>query len=131
MSEQVLTTGQVITLGDGRLACGIGAVYEALNALLDDDLMTHQLPRAGRFVKPHVQAACPWVTDLPPLDLEGVEDKRAAVLEWVGRIGAEHGPLHTVPDLAGQWVHFDPFDEAEAMVGKCRVTVVEVDPNEQ
>lgn len=129
MSEQTLTTGQIITLGDGRLACDISAVYEALNGLLDDDLMTHQLPRAGRFVEPHVQAACPWVTDLPPLDLGEVEDKRAAVLAWVDRISAEHGPLHTVPDLSGQWVHFNPVDEAVAMFGKDRVIAVEVDPD--
>lgn len=129
MSETTLTTGQVITLGDGRLACDIGSVYEALNGLLDDNLMTHQLPRAGRFVEPHVQDACPWVTDLPPLVLEGAEDKEATVLAWVDRISAEHGPLHTVPDLAGQWVRFNPIDEAVAMFGKDRVTVVEVDPD--
>lgn len=129
MSETRMTTGQVITLGDGRLACDIDAVYEALNALLDDDLMTHQLPRAWRFVEPHVQAACPWVTDLPPLDLDEVEDKRAAVLAWVDRISAEHGPLHTVPDLAGQWVRFNPIDEAAAMLGKDRVIAVEVNPD--
>ena len=131
MSEQTLTTGQIITLGDGRLACDIGAVYEALNALLDDDLMTHQLLRAGRFVEPHVQAACPRVTDLPPLNLGGVEDEGAAVLAWVDQISAEHGPLHTVPDLSGQWVHLNPIDEAVAMVGKDRVTIVGVDPDEQ
>lgn len=129
MSETTLTTGQVITLGDGRLACDIGSVYEALNGLLDDNLMTHQLPRAGHFVEPHVQDACPWVTDLPPLDLEAAEDKEATVLAWVDRISAEHGPLHTVPDLAGQWVRFNPIDEAVAMFGKDRVTVVEVDPD--
>jgi hypothetical protein len=123
MTDKTLTTGQIITLGDGRLACGIGEVYEALNGLLDDDLMTHQLPRAGRFVEPHVRVACPWVAVLPPLDLDAVPDagKEEAVLGWVEQISAEHGPLHEVPDLSGQWIHFDPIDEAGAIFGPDRV----------
>lgn len=129
MSTKTLTTGQVITLGDGRLACGIGEVYEALNGLLDDDLMTHQLPRAGRFAEPHVREACPWVADLPPLSLDAVPDaeKGRVVLEWVEEISAEHGHLHEVPDLSGQWVHFDAIDEAVAIFGPDRVIPVSLD----
>lgn len=127
MSAQTLTTGQVISLGDGKLACDIGEVYQALNGLLDESLMTHQLPRAGRFAEPFIHEACPWVLDLPPLDLEGVKDKRAVVLAWVDQISAEHGELHEVPDLAGQWVHFDAIDEAVAMFGKDRVVPFLID----
>lgn len=124
MSTTTLTTGQVITLGDGRLACEIGQVYEALNGLLDDNLMTHQLPRAARFVEPQVREEFPWVADLPPLDLEGVDDASAAVLAWVEQISVEHGPLHEMPDLSGQWVHFDAVDEAVAVFGRDRVIPV-------
>lgn len=127
MTSATLTTGQIITLGDGRLACDIGEVYQALNTLLDDDLMTHQLPRAGRFVESHVQAACPWVKDLPPMpELEGSspEQRKALVQGWIDSITDEHGSLHKVPDLSGQWVHFNPLDEAEALVGKDRIIVV-------
>lgn len=104
MSEMQLNTGQVITLGDGRLACDIGEVYEALNGLLDDNLMTHQLPRAGHFVAPHVIEACPWVAELPPLgDLDKAYDLRGVVTAWVSLVSAEHGDTHRVPDLSGQW----------------------------
>ena len=111
MTDMKLTTGQVITLGDGRLACPIGEVYEACNGLLGDDLMTHQLVRAGEFLKPHVQEACPWVTDLPELDLDGVDDKETVVLAWVDEISAAHGETHEVPDLSDEWEKIDPLQE--------------------
>lgn len=106
-----LSTGQVITLGDGRLACPIGEVYEACNGLLGDDLMTHQLVRAGYFLKPHVKEACPWVSNLPELDLAGVDDKETAVLAWVDEISAIHGETHEVPDLSDEWEKIDPIQE--------------------
>lgn len=106
-----LSTGQVITLGDGRLACPIGEVYEACNGLLDDDLMTHQLVRAGSFLEPFVVEACPWVTALPKLDLDGVDDKEAVVLAWVDKISAEHGDTHEVPERSDEWKKIDPIQE--------------------
>lgn len=128
MATRTLTTGQVISLGDGRLACHFDEVHKVLDDLLDDHLMVHQIPRASRFAEPFIRDACPWVADLPALDLSHVDDKQSAVLAWVDQISATHGERHTVPDLAGQWVHFDAIDEAVAMFGPDRVLVVEQDP---
>lgn len=126
MATRTLTTGQVISLGDGRLACYFDEVHKALDDLLDDHLMVHQATRASRFAEPFIRDACPWVTDLPPLDLSHVEDKQAAVLAWVDQISASHGSEHTIHDLSGQWVHFDPIDEAVAQFGRDRVVVIPV-----
>ena len=38
----------VLTITTGKLLCDVGEVYEILNYMTSDDLMTHQLPRAGR-----------------------------------------------------------------------------------
>lgn len=111
-----LTTGQVLTITDGRVFCDIGEIYEALDGLTGDSLMTHQLPRAGEFAKPYVEEACPWVNDLPPLDLEGVEDKRGVIMEWLDDISEEHGEVHEVPDLSGYWISFDPLEELVAIM---------------
>ena len=35
----------------GKLLCDIEKVYEILNYMLDDNLYTHQIPRASKFVK--------------------------------------------------------------------------------
>ncbi|GAA4915746.1 hypothetical protein [Nesterenkonia rhizosphaerae] len=127
MAEMTLTTGQVISRGDGRLACDMGEVYQALNGLLDDNLMTHQLPRAGTYVEPHIVEACPWVTDLPELRLAPSmtrEAQEASVRAWVAAISAQHGDQHTIPDLSVGWARRDPIKEAEELVGKDRVIPV-------
>jgi len=42
---------QLFSLVDGRLSTNIGDVYEMLNHICDDDLMTHHLPVASDYVK--------------------------------------------------------------------------------
>lgn len=127
----ILTTAQVITFGDGRLACTMDQVYQGLNALLDENLMTHQLPRAGDFVEPHVIESCPWVKDLPDMPpVEGLtrDLKGYAIDSWVAKISAQHGELHEVPDLSGLWIHLNPIDEIHAMVGngEAEVVIIEI-----
>lgn len=114
-----LNTGQVITVATGRLACSMGEVYEALNGLTGDELMTHQLPRANDFAEPHVKEACPWVVDIGEFpDLDEVSDKGAVVESWLAKISEEHGDSHEVPDLSGFWIHFDPLDEIVAIMAE-------------
>ena len=113
-----LTTGQVLTITDGRVFCDVGEIYEALDGLTGDSLMTHQLPRAGEFAKPYIEESCPWVNDIPPLDLEGVEDRRAIIMEWLDGISGKYGEVHEVPDLSGYWISFDPVDELVAILGE-------------
>ena len=39
------------SIGDGRLSTTMGDVYEMLNYIFDDDLMTHQLPTSMQKLK--------------------------------------------------------------------------------
>lgn len=131
----ILNTGQIISFGDGRLACSIQEIYSGLNALLDENLMTHQIARAGDFVAPHIVEAHPWVKDLPKAPpLTGLsDDMRIEVLKaWVRDISSKHGDSHVVPDLSGLWIHLDPVDEILAMAqnGEVDVTIVTVDLDE-
>lgn len=130
MSEQTLTTGEVISLGDGRLACPMSDAVQALNGLLNDDLMTHQLSRAVRYVQPYVVEACPWVQQIPPMPaIENKEPEEAAELlvGWVQLIAAQYGELHTIPDPSAQWERIDPLVEAQTILGSDRVIPVVVD----
>ena len=45
--------GTVLTVTTGRLLTDIGNLYEILNFMTGDDLMTHQLPRATEACKNH------------------------------------------------------------------------------
>jgi hypothetical protein len=59
--SKTFDTLDVVTVSTGVLVSdrGIGSVYEVLNYLLDDDLMTHQLPAASRAVEPSLPTAAP------------------------------------------------------------------------
>lgn len=130
MSEQTLTTGEVISLGDGRLACPMTDAVQALNGLLDDNLMTHQLSRAARYVMPYVVEACPWVKQIPPMpaiEVESPEKATELLSGWVQLIAAQYGEIHTIPDPSGQWERIDPLKEAQAILGSDRVIPVVVD----
>ena len=41
--------GTILSVAHSKLLTEIGNVYKILNFMLDDNLFTHQLPRAGRF----------------------------------------------------------------------------------
>lgn len=120
MSEATLTTGEVITIAEGYLACDMEQIYNALNTLLGDSLMTHQLPRAASFVEPYLREDFDWLNDLPARpNIEGMdkEEIKTTILKWLSDISAEHGELHKVPDLSGQWIHLNPIDELIAIRG--------------
>ncbi len=45
------TLTQLFSLVDGRLSTSIGDVYEMLNHICDDELMTHHLPVAKNYIE--------------------------------------------------------------------------------
>lgn len=58
------SVGAVISAGTGRLACDMGELYDILDWLLKDSLMTHQLPGAARTAKPFLHEQFPWLAGL-------------------------------------------------------------------
>lgn len=107
-----LTTGQLLTLTSDLLACPIGDVYAALNALTGDDLYTHQLPRAAEWVQPHLARVLPWAAQRERgqhyVDSLGGE---AGVTAWVRATEDTHGAEHTVPGPSAYWTHTDPLQD--------------------
>lgn len=59
-------TLDVVTVATGTMLSdrGIGAVYEVCDWMLNDQLMTHQLPKASRTLEPHIYQQHPWIADL-------------------------------------------------------------------
>lgn len=126
-----LTTGQVISAATGILACEISELYEALNKLTGDDLMTHQLPDASRAVEQHLREHCPWVATIPevpefPAEAQP-EDKRAIVLGWVDGISHQVAGAHELPSALHLWGTHDALEDLMDKVGPERVIVVTAD----
>jgi len=117
-------------------------VYDILNYMTDDNLFTHQLPRACRECEPWLKSQYPRLFSSDPqmeeclrlLDemLEAVPDdsKRQSVEDWVKHVKV----VFALPDLlsveqilAGSHGHIDPIEEAIAMKGQDSVIVVELE----
>lgn len=111
MAKATLTTGQVISLGDGRLSCEVDEVQTALNTLLDDNLFTHQLPRGFEHVQQTVIDACPWVEDLQDPVYSPSESKAESIKKWVASISEKVGETHEIPDASEGWERKNPLVE--------------------
>lgn len=121
MTNATLTTGQIISLGDGRLACDIGEVYTAVNLLLDENISTIGLLSAGEYLEPRIQAKFPWVKELPDLNINdnmSSEHKALVVKKWVKSISEQVGETHEVPDMSDKWVKRSILDDIVYLMEK-------------
>lgn len=59
-----VTTGRLLTSSDRPNDNGIGDLYEILNHMTNDNLFTHQLPRAGKECTPWLLV---WFPELKPV----------------------------------------------------------------
>lgn len=121
MAKAILTTGQVISLGDGRLACDIGEVYEAVDVLLNENISTIGLIPAGDYLKDKIRDECLWVKNLPNLNIHddmSNHQKTTVVKNWVESISDEVGDMHYIPDMSKGWAKRNIMDDIEYILGK-------------
>ena len=115
--------GDILSITTGVLVSpdGIGGVYNILNYMTGESLFTHQLGRAAKKCKPFLDKQFPQLTDA---NTDGITSEN-----WRERIDAlvkQYGKMFDVEPLPkGAYTYVDPITEAEAMVGKDRVIVVE------
>ena len=117
------TTGQLLTLATGRLACDISEVYSAINAVTGINPMTHQIGRIMTELKPGLLRVHPWLENVTPPD-PNTDNIEQATLTWVSEVTAEHGDTHIVPLLSDQVTYQDPLTELRDTVGEDTTTVV-------
>lgn len=112
----------ILTMTTGRLLShrGMGGVYDIANFMTGDNLMTHQLPRAGDVCGPALLAQHPNLAGVEPSpDLD-----EANLLTWIRDAEREHGEeLPVTPLESGVWVHRNPIEELCDMIGPERVIV--------
>lgn len=134
----------VLSVTTGRLVSTrhMDGIYDILNFLTGDNLFTHQLPRAMDECRPWLRTQFPgimedsptMVVDLARLDaaLNSIRGDKwktdKAIAKWLEEVRVAYGLPKQIPVYelgADMHAHIDPIEEAEAMVGKGRVIVVE------
>jgi len=118
--KQRFTIGQILSVYTGKLMCDISDLYKIANFLMDDNLFTHQLPRAAREAKPWLLESLPWLSGLT---LDEVTAKN-----WKKRLqfySEQFGEFHELAPIPSERrSHRDPVEEANEMASG-RVIVVE------
>jgi len=114
--------GQILSITTGKLMCDIGKVYEILNYLTNDNLFTHQLPRASKECQPWLLHRLSWLKEI---DLSNVN--RENWEEILSELELKYGKQFELePIPRDDHDYKNPLDELESMVGK-KVIVVNVD----
>ena len=121
--------GNILTIVTGIMVAseGIGGVYESLDWMTDDQLFTHQLPRASRECEPTLKALYPELAKVVPPDSSHLPDDRLEVfwLDWLNKQIAIFGEELPVPKLINP-VHVDPIEEL--MTLRPNAEIIFVDP---
>lgn len=99
--------GDLLSITDDRLLSPdlIDGVYNILNWMTGDQLMTHQLPLAADAMKPDLLQQHPWLAEITVPDLHG----EAEVVTWLATAVAEHGEQHEVAPAPLAWGSHDPI----------------------
>lgn len=108
-TSRMFPLGSVLSVTTGRfLADDLDQVYDILNFLTGDSLITHQLPRAIRTAQPYVLIQYPGLRGVePPQDASSGE-----VFLWLAETKKRFGvALPVAPLPPGVWEHLHPLEE--------------------
>lgn len=127
MTTKTFHISDLLSIAPGILVSRdhIGGVYNILNHLTGDNLMTHQLPLASEAVMPDLLAQHPWLKEIaaPELRLNG----EAECAAWVASIAAVHGEWHEVEAAPLAWGKHDPLLDLRNEYPNTPVIVIGVD----
>lgn len=128
VATKVFHIGQLLSITTSKLVSPVGdhpikGVYEILNFLTKDDLMTHQLPRASRACKPWILLQKPELADV---DATKVNEKNWR--QWLDEQVAKFGELHELTPMNGDdWTHINPLEDLAAMVDKDKILPIVIE----
>lgn len=123
-TTQTFAIGPILSAMHGRLLCEIGGVYEILNWMTGESLMTHQLPRACRESEPWLKEQFP---DLAALDvyepvINSAEDCAAYLASLPG------APVRDVMPLRPEdHTSIDPLAEIRMMRPDMPIVAIAID----
>lgn len=117
-----LTCADVLTLITGNLFVSVDRLYALYNGLTNDNLFTHQLPRAFRACEPVAKAKWPEIAETMARLVISPENY-FALLQFARRRWGNEFNLEPIKD----WALVDPLQEAVSMTGADRVIPVIVE----
>lgn len=98
----------VLTVTTGRLLCNMESLYDILNWVTGDNLMTHAIPRALQFAKPWVLAAHP---QLAQVDMNDKALAQVGVDGFLDVMKKDFGESFFIPCFSTYWEKRNPLDE--------------------
>lgn len=106
----------ILSITTGRLLCPIDNVYEILNHMTDDNLYTHQLPRAREICGPVLVLRFPFLADIIyPEELVSINEINAFLDKWTAFVG---NSFSVWPLDAGVWKSKGPIIDLYEMLEK-------------
>ena len=121
--------GDILSITTGKLVSPryMEGIYDILNYMTDDNLFTHQLPRAMRECREPLLTQHP---ELAEVDLPNDIEPDAAIFTWLDEQKAIYGQELPVwqlgTDGVGSHERRDPLAELADMIGPERVVSVVV-----
>lgn len=117
--------GDILSITTGHLVSPrlMGGVYDILNFMQNDNLFTHQLPRASQECKPYLLEQHP---QLAIVTGEGITENNWA--EWLGHQVSNFGAMLPVAPVPPAQRHIRaPLEELEEMMPDKQIVPIIVD----
>lgn len=118
--------GDILSVVTGRLVSldHIGGVYNILNWMTGEDLMTHQLPRVSEECGPSLREQFP---DLAAVEVPDTIDSEATLLTWLASLKPQYGETRAVARLAAEdHTRINPLAEIAMMRPDLPIISIEV-----
>lgn len=114
MTTKNFTAPDLVTVYTGMMISPrlIECVYDILDHMTGDNLMTHQLPTAVKAVRPALLEQHPWLEDVD-VPREMTKDEAIALSEKIAADYPDTYPLEPAPEL---WGTHDPLDDLDKML---------------
>jgi len=104
----------ILSVTHGKLLTSISNIYAILNYLLDDNLFTHQLPRASQFCKEFILAEHP---QLKKWDNYSQYVSTETWKEYLGKAKRMFGSKLEISKVpANTWGYKNPIEELQKMI---------------
>ena len=102
--------GTVLSVVYGKLLTDVSNVYEMLNYILDENLFSHQLPRAMRFVKGFILAQHPQLKKWEKENEQITCENWKKYLKLAEKRFGKYLEIKKIPQ--GLWLRKNPVEEA-------------------
>ena len=120
--------GSVLSIVGDRLLCDIGDVYKILNYMTDDNLYTHQLPRASKECKPYLLKEHPFLIECVEMCEEiNTDNWRVKLAEMEMNYGDK---VEVEPIPKDDHSRKDALKELEDLVGKEKIITLNLGQEE-